>query len=40
MAPHDDRMQVVLRAGDFNIWLNGTLGAAALRVASESALHD
>jgi putative SOS response-associated peptidase YedK len=44
MTPYHDRMPVLLRAEDFdawlNAWLNGALGADALRPAAESALRE
>jgi putative SOS response-associated peptidase YedK len=40
MTPYHDRMPVLLRAEDFEDWLNGTLGADALRPAAESALRE
>jgi putative SOS response-associated peptidase YedK len=40
MTPYHDRMPVLLRAEDFDAWLNGTLGADALRPAAESALRE
>ena len=40
MAPYHDRMPVLLEAKDFDAWLNGTLGADALRPAAESALRE
>ena len=40
MTPYHDRMPVLLRAGDFDAWLNGPLGADALRPAAESALRE
>jgi putative SOS response-associated peptidase YedK len=33
-------MPVLLRAEDFEVWLNGSLGADALRPATESALRE
>ena len=40
MTPYHDRMPVLLAAEDFDAWLNGTLGADALRPAAESALRE
>jgi putative SOS response-associated peptidase YedK len=40
MAPYHDRMPVLLQAGDFEGWLDGTLGADALRPAPETALRE
>jgi putative SOS response-associated peptidase YedK len=40
MMPYHDRMPVLLRAEDFDAWLNGTLGADALKPAAESALRE
>jgi putative SOS response-associated peptidase YedK len=40
MAPYHDRMPVLLGAKDFDAWLNGTLGADALKPAAESALRE
>jgi hypothetical protein len=40
MTPYHDRMPVLLRAEDFDAWLNGSLGADALRPAAESALRE
>jgi putative SOS response-associated peptidase YedK len=40
MMPYHDRMPVLLRAEDFDAWLNGTLGADALKAAAESALRE
>ena len=40
MTPYHDRMPVLLRAEDFEAWLNGSLGADALRPAAESALRE
>ena len=40
MTPYHDRMPVLLRAEDFDAWLNGTLGADALKPAAESALRE
>ena len=40
MEPYHDRMPVLLRAEDFDAWLNGSLGADALRPAAESALRE
>jgi putative SOS response-associated peptidase YedK len=40
MKPFHDRMPVLLAAGDFDAWLKGTLGAEALRPASETALRS
>jgi putative SOS response-associated peptidase YedK len=39
MTPYHDGMPVLLRAEDFDAWLNGSLGADALRPAAESALR-
>jgi putative SOS response-associated peptidase YedK len=39
MSPYD-RMPVLLRAEDFDAWLNGSLGTEALRPAAESALRE
>jgi putative SOS response-associated peptidase YedK len=33
-------MPVLLRAEDFDAWLNGSLGSEALRPAAESALRE
>jgi putative SOS response-associated peptidase YedK len=40
MTLYHDRMPALLRAEDFDVWLNGSLGAAALRSAAESALRE
>ena len=40
MTPYHDRMPVLLRAEDFDAWLNGTLGADALKPAAENALRE
>ena len=40
MTSYHDRMPVLLRAEDFDAWLNGSLGADALRPAAESALRE
>jgi putative SOS response-associated peptidase YedK len=40
MTPYHDRMPVLLRVEDFDAWLNGALGADALRPAAESALRE
>ena len=40
MTVYHDRMPVLLQAGDFDAWLNGTLGPEALRPAAESALRE
>ena len=40
MTPYHDRMPVLLRAEDFDAWLNGSLGTDALRPAAESALRE
>jgi putative SOS response-associated peptidase YedK len=40
MSPYHDRMPVLLRAEDFDAWLNGSLGTEALRPAAESALRE
>ena len=40
MAPYHDRMPVLLGAGDVGAWLDGSLGAADLRPAAESALRE
>jgi putative SOS response-associated peptidase YedK len=40
MQPYHDRMPVLLEASDFDLWLNGSLGAEALRPASEAALRE
>ena len=40
MAPYHDRMPVLLGAGDFDGWLNGSLGAEALKPAAENALRE
>src|SRR5450755_3271449 len=40
MAPYHDRMPVLLAAQDLDTWLNGALGADALRPAAESALRE
>src|ERR1700728_4323306 len=40
MTPYHDRMPVLLRAEDFDAWLNGSLGADALRPAAENALRE
>jgi putative SOS response-associated peptidase YedK len=40
MTPYHDRMPVLLRAKDFDAWLNGSLGADALLPAAESALRE
>ena len=40
MAPYHDRMPVLLGAEDVGGWLDGSLGAEALRPAAESALRE
>jgi putative SOS response-associated peptidase YedK len=40
MTPYHDRMPVLLPAQDFDAWLNGSLGADALRPATESVLRE
>jgi putative SOS response-associated peptidase YedK len=40
MTPYHDRMPVLMRAEDFDGWLSGSLGADALRPATESALRE
>src|SRR5277367_6298550 len=40
MTAYHDRMPILLRAEDFDAWLNGSLGADALRPAAESALRE
>jgi putative SOS response-associated peptidase YedK len=40
MTPYHDRMPALLRAEDFDTWLNGTLGADALKPATENALRE
>lgn len=40
MAPYHDRMPVLLGAGDIDAWLSGSMGAAELRPAAESALRE
>ena len=40
MTAYHDRMPVLLRAGDFDAWFDGSLGADALRPAAESALRE
>jgi putative SOS response-associated peptidase YedK len=40
MSHYHDRMPVLLAAKDFDGWLNGTLGAEALKPAAESALRE
>jgi hypothetical protein len=40
MTPYHDRIPVLLRAEDLDAWLNGSLGADALRPAAESALRE
>ncbi len=40
MAPYHDRMPVLLGPDDIAGWLDGTLGADALRPAAESALQE
>jgi putative SOS response-associated peptidase YedK len=40
MTVYHDRMPVLLQAGDFDAWLNGSLGADALRPAAEIALRE
>jgi putative SOS response-associated peptidase YedK len=40
MIPYHDRMPVLLAAKDFDAWLDGTLGANALRPAAENALRE
>ncbi len=39
MRPYHDRMPVLLDAADFEAWLDGSLGAEALRPAAENALR-
>jgi putative SOS response-associated peptidase YedK len=36
MTPYHDRMPVLLRAEDFDVWLNGSLGADTLRPAADT----
>jgi putative SOS response-associated peptidase YedK len=36
MTPYHDRMPVLLRAEDFDVWLNGSLRADALRPAADT----
>jgi putative SOS response-associated peptidase YedK len=40
MTPYHDRMPVLLQPQDFDAWLDGTLGADALKPASEGALRE
>ena len=40
MTPYHDRMPAPLRGPDFDAWLDGSLGADALRPATESALRE
>jgi putative SOS response-associated peptidase YedK len=40
MTPYHDRMPALLRAEDFDAWLNSTLAADALRPAAENALRE
>jgi len=40
MTPYHDRMTALLRGPDFDPWLDGSLGADALRPAAESALRE
>ncbi len=40
MTPYHDRMQVLLAPGDFDAWLQGTLGADALLPAAETSLRE
>jgi putative SOS response-associated peptidase YedK len=40
MMRYHDRMPVLLRAGDFDEWLNGTLGPEALKPAADNALRE
>jgi putative SOS response-associated peptidase YedK len=40
MAPYHDRMPVLLKAQDFDGWLDGTLAADMLRPAAETALRQ
>ncbi len=40
MQPFHDRMPVILEPKDFDGWLQGSLGPAALTCAAESALHS
>jgi putative SOS response-associated peptidase YedK len=40
MTPYHDRMPAPLRGPDFDAWLDGSLGADALRSATESALRE
>lgn len=39
MAPYHDRMPVLLEEKDFDAWLDGSLGPAALKPATEAALR-
>ena len=39
-TPYHDRMPAPLRGPDFDAWLDGSLGADALRPATESALRE
>jgi putative SOS response-associated peptidase YedK len=40
MGPYHDRMPVLLSAGEFDAWLDGTLPYEALRPAEETALRE
>jgi hypothetical protein len=40
MTPYQDRMPAPPRGPDFDAWLDGLLGAEALRSATESALRE
>lgn len=40
MTPYHNRMPVLLREADFTAWLDGSLGADALKPAAESALRE
>ena len=40
MQPYHDRMPVLLAPGDFDDWLNGTMGQGDLKPASEAALRE
>jgi putative SOS response-associated peptidase YedK len=40
MGPYHDRMPVIVEPKDFDAWLDGSLGADALKPASEAALRE
>jgi len=40
MEPYHDRMPVLLEPKDFDRWFDGSLGAEALKPATDSALRE